>query len=606
MPGIVGLITQLPRAEAEDEFQRMLQEMWREPLYVTGTWIDESMGIYVGWNAHRNSMAANMPLYNETGNLVLVFSGEEFPAPSTQRRLLKARGHKLGPEALSYPVPLDEEDNAFLAELNGRFHGLLIHKAQGRAVLFNDRYGMHRLYWHRSKDAFYFAAEAKAILAVRPELRRADPRGLGELVACGCVLENRTVFHGIEILPPASRWSFLNGLPERQETYFQPGEWEDQEPLTEEAYYQDLKDVFSQNLPRYFQGPQKIGMSLTGGLDTRMIMAWQKPPPGSLPCYSFADGRRDTQDVRIAREVARVCEQSHEAIAVKDEFLSRFAHYAERTVYASDGCAGVDCAADLYLNEQAARIAPVRMTGNYGSEVLRNVCAFKPVVPAPDIFVPELGKQIQAAADTYRDLLHCHPLSFAVFRQAPWHHYGLLAVEQTQLTLRSPFLDNELVKTAFRAPDSTVAGNNISLQLIADGNRKLREFQTDRGLAGNGGITSAISRSLRQFTFKAEYACDYGMPQWAARIDHFLSPLPERLLLGRHKFCHYRIWYRDKLSGYIQEVLLDSQALSRPYLDRKMLEVMVRHHVKGDRNYTTAIHKVLTLELLHRLFLDGR
>ena len=37
-------------------------------------------------------------------------------------------------------------------------------------MLFNDRYGMQRIYYHQSKDAFYFAAEAKAILAVRPEL----------------------------------------------------------------------------------------------------------------------------------------------------------------------------------------------------------------------------------------------------------------------------------------------------------------------------------------------------------------------------------------------------------------------------------------------------
>ena len=49
-------------------------------------------------------------------------------------------------------------------------------------MLFNDRYGMQRVYYHESKEAFYFAAEAKAILAVRPELRRPDPRGLGEFV----------------------------------------------------------------------------------------------------------------------------------------------------------------------------------------------------------------------------------------------------------------------------------------------------------------------------------------------------------------------------------------------------------------------------------------
>jgi asparagine synthase (glutamine-hydrolysing) len=107
------------------------------------------------------------------------------------------------------------------------------------------------------------------------------------------------------------------------------------------------------------------------------------------------------------------------------------------------------------------------------------------------------------------------------------------------------------------------------------------------------------------FTFKAEYAFDHGMPQWLARIDHALSPLRlERLFLGRHKFAHFRIWYRDALSQYVRDMLLDERTLCRPYIERKRLQAVVRSHLKGDRNYTTAIHKVLTLELLHRLFLD--
>ena len=71
--------------------------------------------------------------------------------------------------------------------LNGRFHGLLADRNAGNVDLFNDRYGLHRIYYHESKEAFYFAAEAKAILAVRPELRTADRQSLGEFVSCGCV-----------------------------------------------------------------------------------------------------------------------------------------------------------------------------------------------------------------------------------------------------------------------------------------------------------------------------------------------------------------------------------------------------------------------------------
>ncbi len=605
MPGIAGLITKLPREQAEQELMHMCASLWREPCYVGGVWMDESMGVYVAWNARQDSPSADMPVCNEENNIVLVFSGEDYPDRRMGRQLAE-RGHVLNQHALSYLVHVCEDDSTFPAGLNGRFHGIVIDRRHGTAAIFNDRYGMHRLYWHESNDAFYFAAEAKAILSVRPELRTTDLQGLGELVACGCVLENRTVFKGIQVLPPGASWTFRNGRLAQKRTYFQPTEWEEQEHLTEELYYEELKEVFARSLPKYFDGPEKVGMSLTGGLDTRMIMAWQQSPPGSLPCYSFGDMLRDTHDVRVAREVAQACGQPYEVIPIENEFLSRFAYYAERTVRATDGCAGVDCAADLYANERAAQIAPVRMTGNYGSEVLRSVRAFKPAEPASDLFHPELVKHAHTAGDTYSELLHCNPLSFAVFRQAPWHHFGLLALEETQLTVRSPYLDNDLVRTVFRAPGPTLTGNEISLRLIADGNMKLRRIQTDRGFAGEQGpIASALSRGLLQFTFKAEYAYDYGMPQWVARIDHLLSPAhPERLFLGRHKFNHFRIWYRDTLSGYVQEILLDSRTLSRPYLNRGVVETVVRHHVNGDRNYTTAIHKLLTLELLHRLFLD--
>jgi len=318
---------------------------------------------------------------------------------------------------------------------------------------------------------------------------------------------------------------------------------------------------------------------------------------------------RDCRDVVVARRVARACRQSHEVIPVGQAFLSRFADYAERTVYLTDGCADVSHAPDLYVNEQVRDIASVRMTGNYGGEVLRRVHAFKPVKPSPGLFRLELLSYVSQAGATYAQLLRGHPLSFAVFRQAPWHHYGLLALEQTQLSLRSPYLDNDLVRTVFRAPESALASDDVSLRLIADGDPALRRIWTDRGPLGRspGWLSAIASRGLLEFLSKAEYAYDYVMPQWLARIDHVLSPLRlERLFLGRHKFCHFRVWYRDTLSAYVREVLLDPRTLSRPYLERKGLEAVTRGHLKGDRNYTTEIHKVLTLELVHRLFLDPR
>lgn len=605
MPGIVGLITRMPREWAEPQLQGMVRALWHESFYVTGTWIDESMGVYLGWAARKGSFSDGMPLCNERGDVSLVFSGEEYPEPGTARRL-KEWGHAVEATGPSYLVHLYEEDPSFPAGLNGRFHGLLTDRARGTAMLFNDRYGMQRIYYHEAKEAFYFAAEAKTILAVRPELRRTDPRGLGEFVSCGCVLENRTLFEGIHVLPAASAWTFRAGAMERKSAYFQPREWEEQPPLDPESYYQEVREVFSRNLPRYFNGQERVAVSLTGGLDTRMIMAWQKPPAGSLPCYTFGGTFRDCRDVLIARKVARVCRQSHEVIRAGDDFLSRFPYYAERTVYLTDACLEVGCSPVLYVNEKARTIAPVRMTGNYGDQILRRLRAFEPREPAQGLYLPDFLTHVHAARQTYDSLLQTHPLSFAAFRQAPWHYYGLLALEQTQLTLRSPYMDNDLVRTNFRAPESTCQNNDLRLRLIGDGSPALQRIRTDLGFGGSPGyLSGAALQRLHLFTMKAEYAYDHGMPQWVARIDHLFSPFHlERLFLGRHKYYHFRVWYRDALSKYVREMLLDPRTLSRPYLERKGLETMVEGHLKGGRNYTSEIHKVLSLELLHRLFID--
>jgi asparagine synthase (glutamine-hydrolysing) len=605
VPGIVGIVTKMPAKDVEQQLLRMVGAIRHEPFYTSGMWVSESLGVYVGWVAQEDSFSDRMPIRNERGDVALVFSGEEFPEPGTANRL-KERGHDLDVAGPSYLVHVYEEDPSFPAGLNGRFHGLLTDQGRRTAVLFNDRYGMHRIYYHESKDTFYFAAEAKAILAVCPGLRRIDPRGLGEFVACGCTLEDRSIFDGVHVLPGGSKWVFNDGSLSKKKKYFEPNEWENQGVLEPEPYYERLREVFSQNLPRYFEGNARIGMSLTGGLDSRMIMAWRRPEPASLPCYTFGAMRRNCQDVTVGRQVAELCEQPYQVIRVGSEFLSRFPHYAERAVYLTDGSADVGRAPDLYLNEKARDIAPVRMTGLYGGEVLRRIRGLKPVEPSPGLFHPDCSFYIQQARKTYGGLVGRNPLSFAVFKQAPWYQYGVMALEQTQVSMRSPYLDNDFVRTVFRAPEGALGTTGVSLRLVADGNPALKHIRTDRGLAGNKGrISATVNRGVLEFLFKVEYAYDVGMPQWLARIDHALSPLHfERIFLGRHKIFHFRVWYRDALAVYIRETLLDRRSLSRPYIERRALEALVSGHLKGNRNHTADLHTVLTLEILHRLFLD--
>jgi asparagine synthase (glutamine-hydrolysing) len=605
MPGIVGLITKRPSQSAAAELGRMVESICHESFYRTGTWIDESLGVYVGWTVMAGSFSDGMPLRCERDDVCMVFSGEEYSDGRTAHQV-RGPSDSVGSIESGYLVRQYKETPNFIENLNGMFHGLIADRARGVATLFNDRYGMHRLCYHESKDSFYFATEAKAILAVRPELRATDPRSLGEFVACSCVLENRTIFKEIRVLPAASAWTFRNALLESKSTYFEPRQWEDQTTLSAESYYQELRSTLLTNLPKYFGGRQQMGIAMTGGLDTRVILASHPPAPGSLPSYTFGGPFRESQDVRIGRQIASICHQSHRVIEVGDEFLAGFPDYAHRTIYLTEGTVDVNRASDLYVSGKARGIAPAKVVGTYGSEIVRHSVMFKPTEPLVGLFCRDFLPRVHDAGTTYAALRQQHPVTFAAFRQSPWYHHGVLALEESQLTVRSPFMDNDFVRTVYRAPQEDSTNGDVRLRLIKDGSPALGRVRSDRGVGGNGGhLTSTLARAFQEFTFKAEYAYDYGMPQSVARIDHLLSGFHlERLFLGRHKLLHFRVWYRDALSKYVREMLLDRQTLSRPYLEPKRVEAVVNAHIKGERNYTTEIHKLLSLELLHRLFLD--
>ncbi len=305
---------------------------------------------------------------------------------------------------------------------------------------------------------------------------------------------------------------------------------------------------------------------------------------------------RDNQDVVLARKIAQICGQSHQVITTGREFLSRFAHYAERSIYLADACIDLGRSPDLYVQEKVREIAPVRIVGTYGSEMLLHAVMFKATPPAAGLFHSDVAPQIDAASETYYASQRVHPVTF--------HHFGVLGLEQTQVAIRSPYLDNDVVKTVYQAPGSVADNEQCRLRLIRDGSPALARIRTDRGI---GGLNSLVARGFLEFLFKAEYAYDYGMPQWVARLDHLFKPLHlERLWLGRHKPFHFRVWYRDELADYVRDVLFDSRSLARPYIVPETVRTIVNGHLKGDCNYTTEIHRLLTLELAHRLFLDAK
>jgi asparagine synthase (glutamine-hydrolysing) len=606
MPGITGIISKNSKEENKNKIQLMLKTMIHEKDYSFGYYNNDDLGIYLGWTCLKGSFSDCMPIWNEKKDKILLFYGENFIDNEQIYSLIKKK-HVFDIKDASYLIHLYEEKGEdFLLDLNGFFNGVLIDLVKKEVIIFNDIYGMQRMYFYENKNNFFFSCEAKSILKICPETREIIPESLMQQASLECVLENKTLYKDIYLIPGASKWKFRNGICEKREQYFDKKEWEDQSTLDKEEFYKELLKTVDKIMPKY-TNDRPIAFSLTGGLDSRIVMSHTDFSKGSsFPCYTFGSMYRDNYDVKIGRKVAKMSDQEHEVIKVGKDFLSNFENLAKKTVYISDGCADVSCASELYTNKIASKICPVRMTGNYGSEVLRSSRAFKPRISEPNFFNNDFIQHIKYVSDVYNNTIKDNSVSFIVFKQCPLYHYNRLSIEQSQIIMRTPFMDNEFVKLMYRANKEDLNSNKISLRLIKDGNIKLSEIITDRGIKGDStGLFSKFRESFIDFYRKAEYCYDYGMPNKLYQVDHSLSFLHlEKIFLGHHKFNHYRIWYNTVLANFVKEVLLDPKTLNRQFLNKKYIEKMISNHYSGKINHTRNIHRLLSYEFIERLLIN--
>jgi asparagine synthase (glutamine-hydrolysing) len=607
MPGIVGIISKEPAERNRRDIKMMVNALMHKTTYRSGIYEDEEAGLYLGFVSHQGAFDDFMPVSNEKGDIVLIFSGEAFNDAETVKALA-IEGHAFKDGSADYLVHLYEKlGDRFFENINGWFCGVIVDKRIGQATLFNDRYGMKRLYYSCSDGVVRFSSEAKALMGLDGAPRAFDDQGLIDYFACGAPLQNRTLFKDILLIPGASRWVIREKRIVSKLTYFRQSAWENKEILPPELFYSRLHETFRRILPRYLRPRPTIGLSLTGGLDTRMIMANARLEPRQVPCYTFSGMYRDCYDATVARKIAAICGQGHKTLRLDQEFLREFPRYAEEAIRISEGAIDLNAASELFLNELAREIALVRLTGNYGSEVLRRVRLLKGASKPSAVLHPDFHPGILQTKALIDELYAKHPLTFTLFSEGPWHEYGRYAVESSQLVVRTPYTDNDLISLMYQAPPEGTSSKALSIRLITDGNRALIHIPTDRGYPLNGrSAGKTVRRYYSEFLYKADFHLGTGAHQWVEHIVHSFAFLGlERMFLGRHKFNHFRPWFRNELSGFVKEILLDRRALSRPYFNSKHIEQMVNLHMNDRGNFTQDIQQALTLELTNRLLLES-
>jgi asparagine synthase (glutamine-hydrolysing) len=590
MPGIAGIIASAPTSESPAAVNAMLATMKHENFYRMETHFVPEMKIYGGFTGFDDSTDGIFS--TATGSTSLIFSGECFVCSkiATGETLIRL---------------YEDEGQKFVEKLNGLFCGLLIDKPRRKILLFNDRYGIKRIYFHERDGHFYFASEAKALLRIFPDLRQFDTESLADFLSFGCTLDWKTLFRGIEILPGASFWSFENGHW-RKETYFSPEIWESQPQLAADEFENRFQETFKRILPRYFEPLSKVGVALTGGLDTRMIMACRPQNGASTACYTFSGNNGLTLDDKIAARVAAASNLGHNLLRLDGDFFSNFPAHLDKTVFVTDGCAGLSNAHEMYLNRKARQLAPIRLTGSFGSEILRSFSTFKPAPLSPHLFNHDWRAKINSRLGKIRPY-KSPPMTFAAFKEIPWNQFGNLEAGRSQLQFRTPYLDNELVALAFQAPEQIRKSSLPAFHLVRANNPALSEIPTDRGFAGdNSGLKFLSRRAFAEITFKLDYYTIAGLPRPASALNSIFKTIVGKLkIAGMHKFVRYSSWFRAELAPYVREVLSSPRVRGHGIWNPDFLDHLAAAHMAGHHDYSAEIHTVMTLEAIERRLLHG-
>ena len=191
--------------------------------------------------------------------------------------------------------------------------------------------------------------------AIAPATRAFDTVGLAEWLACGCTIDADPVPQ-IEVLDSGTVLTF-DGSTHRRHQYFEATRLETLEPVSAPDFLDGFSASLRSAVNAAVRNAPAVGVSLTGGLDSRMIMASLDAAPGSIPCYTFGSMYRTTGDVAVGRAVAACCGQPHRVLELGAHFLSDLPRQFSDAVYISDGYLGLS-GGGAYVNRQARRLRP--------------------------------------------------------------------------------------------------------------------------------------------------------------------------------------------------------------------------------------------------------
>lgn len=320
MPGLFGIISKRGDSSREHlhlKALRMAEAMRSKPWLQAEVWGD---GTFYGGRVHLGVLNPGpQPLSGERSALKAWFDGEVYSVSS---------------EGGATPT-LDEihrwvnTPRSGLAAVDGLFAAACYNPDHPELFLANDRLGQRPLYYTETAEWFAYAAEVKALLAIRETLPDLDEISLRQFFGLGSLRGERTWWKGIELLPPASVWR-ISKEGKKTHRYWTCGDIKSDPRPTE-----DVLEEFGRLWPEAVAQRSKLGtmpQQLSGGLDSRMLLAELRDQGRDVVAITF--GQPECADIRIARRCTSIAAVPHRVIEMTPE---NWWHGREEAIWQTDG-----------------------------------------------------------------------------------------------------------------------------------------------------------------------------------------------------------------------------------------------------------------------------
>lgn len=334
VPGLLGVVGGRDSRGVEPEFGGVRSVMARGGRLIVESRVDASQR----WALGRVHLGVLQPAAQLAGDgpVRVLFHGDLHNEAALQSSL-RALGEPHLAGAAAILGGLYRHERLDPRALDGVFCAAVFDEQANELLLINDRTGSYPIYWFSTAAGFAFASELRAVLRAHPH-PALNPAAVADLLKFGFPMGDKTLAAGVEMLPAGAmlRYQSASGTVSL-EGYGSIAELFRQSNIDKAAYDNAVEHAFAGAMDRALAGPHRYGLSLSGGLDTRVMLSALDHLGRSREVSTFTLGGRGCADEVIANQLARMGGTKHKFVALDDHYLEDLLPTATRMVSLTDG-----------------------------------------------------------------------------------------------------------------------------------------------------------------------------------------------------------------------------------------------------------------------------